>query len=34
VPVDYRDVPWGAISSAVIWPFMDKFLVNVHNNRR
>jgi len=34
VPVDYGDVPLGAISSALIWPVIDKFLVNVHKKRR
>jgi len=33
VPVDYGEAPLGAISSAVMWPVIDKFLVKVHKRR-
>ena len=34
VPVDYGDVPLGAISSALIWPLIDRFLRKVHKKHR
>ena len=34
VPVGYGDVPLGAISSVLIWPLIDRFLVKVHEKRR
>jgi len=34
VPVDYGDVPLGAISSALIWPLIDRFLLKVHKKHR
>jgi len=33
-PVDYGDVPLGAISSALIWPLIDRFLLKVHKKHR